>query len=620
MATFMRRFCTIVVAVFAVAVVGSAPADEPEAPKAAELKEAVDTLKDAFEKDYRAAETDAKAKRTLARKLFDGAPKRKTVAMQYASYDEARRLAATGGDTKLAVEAVAALAKFRNAPPDLATDTFKLLAVADLSPESATDLLALATDATDAALAREDFPGAVALGQLLVGAAKKVEDPDVLIDARKLLARLEALASATAVIKTKPDDPAANEALGRYWAFTRGRWEIGLKHLVKSSNKELATVAKDDLRNPLAGAGRTAIADAWYKLAKSHTGAEHRGLIDRAWLWYAAAASTGDGEAAKRAAEIEKKYPDLFSQTFRGHTEGAAGIAVTPNGNTLVSISNDKTVRLWDGATGKLVKTLEGHTGWVGSIVLTPDGTRAITAGGNSKGGAEPPCEIIVWDLKTQAEAMRLEGHTVSVRGLALTGDGKTLISGGGDRTCRAWDLTTGKETKRYGGEKDAIESVAVTPDGKFVLIGTEVGVITVHDAKTGEVVSTFDKHAGGIVFAIVTTNDGKTALSGAREKDFRAWDIATGKELKVFTGHGDQVYQVALSRDGKFVVSASADATVRVWDFKSGKELKKFTGHATSAVQGACFSPEGRFVYSASWDKTVRKWRLPLVPAPKVD
>lgn len=625
MTTLVRRFRPVVVAALAVALAALAPAaDVAEAPKVADLKEAVEALGDAFEKDYAAAETDAKAKAALARKLFDGAPRRKTAALRYASYDQARQLAAAGGDIKLALAALAAInAKFTGAPPDLATDTLRRLAAADLAPDAAADLFALARDAADDALERGEYAGAVALGKLLVTVAKKAEDPDVLIDARKLLGRLEALASAVEVIKARPDDPAANEALGRYWAFTRGRWDTGLKHLAKAPNKELAAAAAGDLGSPGTAAECAALADAWYKLAKAHTGTEQRRLVERAWDWYSAAqalAPTPGGPTADRLKEIEKAHPDLAGQTFDGHTDGVAGVALTPDGKTLVSVSNDKTVRLWDAATGKLLHTLEGHTGWVGSVVLTPDGTRAITAGGNSKPGNAPPCEILVWDLKARKVVQQFDGHTVAVRGLALTADGKTLVSGGGDMTCRAWDLATGKEVRRYGTGKDSVESVAVTPDGKYVMVGTDAGVVTVYDAKTGDVVSTFDKHGGAIVYTVVVTADGKTALSGSRGKDIRAWEVATGKELRSFAGHGEQVYQLALSCDGKYLASASSDKTVRVWDFATGKQLKALSGH-TAAVQGVCFAADGRSVYSASWDKSVRRWRLPMFPAArKVD
>src|SRR5688500_9981819 len=98
MTAFVRRFRPVVIAALATGLFGLATAaDEPDAPKAPELKDAVAALKDVYEQDYKDADKDSKAKVALARKLFEGAPKRKTAVMQYACYDEARRLAAGGG-------------------------------------------------------------------------------------------------------------------------------------------------------------------------------------------------------------------------------------------------------------------------------------------------------------------------------------------------------------------------------------------------------------------------------------------------------------------------------------------------------------------------------------------
>ena len=106
------------------------------------------------------------------------------------------------------------------------------------------------------------------------------------------------------------------------------------------------------------------------------------------------------------------------------------------------------------------------------------------------------------------------------------------------------------------------------------------------YDAKTGSVVSKFDKHAGTMVYTIAVTKDGKTALSGAHDKTIRIWDVATGKELRTLAGHTEQVYQVSLSPDERHLLSASFDKTLRIWDFATGKGLKRFEGH-TDGVQG---------------------------------
>lgn len=579
-----------------------------ERPPAAEVKTAAETLRDVYDKEYAAADQSEADTKALAKKLLKIAPERKTPAMIFACYDEARRLAAQAGDVRTAFAAVEELKKRFADTGELSRDTLRTLAGADVPATEAHALVEQAREESAAALREGNFTRAALFTGYAAGFAKKLQDPDLALELREQRTKLESLAKAKAKVGENPKDPAANTVLGTYWAFDRGDWAAGLKYLANGSDDPLAEVAKLDVANPATATGRTTLGEKWHALATKATDAKRkRAFAERAWTWYTAAVAVATGDEdlkpAERAKRIESEFPDLFNAVFEGHASAVAALAVTPDGKTLVSVGNDNLVRVWDTASGKLVRSLDGHGGWVGSVVVTPDSAKAITAGGDNV--------IRIWDLKAGRPVATLEGHTVAVRGLALTADGKFLVSGGSDKTCRLWDLTTNKQVRKYGAETESVESVAVTADGSRVLAGSDNGIVTVYDAKTGSVVSRFDKHAGSMVYTVAVTRDGKTALSGARDKTIRVWDVATGKELRTLTGHTEQVYQVALSPDEKHVLSASFDKTIRIWDFATGKELKRFEGHA-DGVQGAVYSPDGRTVYSASWDKTVRRWRVP--------
>jgi WD40 repeat protein len=589
---------------------GAQTPKQMELPSPNEITLAVETMRDVYDKDYALAAKDSKARKALAQKLFEVASKRKTDAMVFACYEEARRVACMAGDVKLAVSTVTALTKaFRTQPRNLLIDTLKQVAVDEIVPADAPFLALLAREEADGALDREEYAVATDLMEVAALAAKKAEDLDLANEMRAYRARLSTLKKAVAVLKSNPDDAQANATLGNYWLFERKKWELGMRYLAKGSDQSLAEAAKLELGAPKTARERTLLADLWYKLHKETQTERKLLFVERAWEWYSAAlaVATGDDDLkpSERVKEIEKTYPSLFDQSFIGHTEAVAAVAITPDGKTLVSVGNDNAARVWDIATGKLLRTLEGHTSWVGSVAVTPDGARVITAGGDRT--------IRVWDLKTGRQMEILEGHTLAIRGLALSADGRTLASASSDKTCRLWDLSTNKEIKKFGDGKESFESVAIAPDGSRVLAGNESGTIVVYDAKTGNVVSKFDKHGVSVVYAIAVTRDGKTAISGARDKEIQVWELATGQALKTLSGHTEQVYQVVLSPDEKQLLSVSYDRTIRIWDLTTGKELKRFDGHS-DGVQGACYQPDGRSIFSASWDKTIRKWRVPPV------
>jgi WD40 repeat protein len=97
-----------------------------------------------------------------------------------------------------------------------------------------------------------------------------------------------------------------------------------------------------------------------------------------------------------------------------------------------------------------------------------------------------------------------------------------------------------------------------------------------VHGAR----VRRFGQHERGVSVAV--TPDGQYVVSGSRDKTVRLWELATGKEVRRFTGHEDAVLSVAVTPDGQYVVSGSSDKTVRLWELATGKEVRRFTGHGS--------------------------------------
>ena len=91
-------------------------------------------------------------------------------------------------------------------------------------------------------------------------------------------------------------------------------------------------------------------------------------------------------------------------------------------------------------------------------------------------------------------------------------------------------------------------------------------------------------------------------------DKTLKLWDLASGKELRTFTGHSGWVSSVAIAPDGRTALSGSQDKTLKLWDLATGKELRTFTGHSGS-VSSVAIAPDGRTVLSGSYDRTLRLW-----------
>ncbi|MFM6776063.1 MAG: WD40 repeat domain-containing protein [Dolichospermum sp.] len=156
-------------------------------------------------------------------------------------------------------------------------------------------------------------------------------------------------------------------------------------------------------------------------------------------------------------------------RTLEGHTCSVITIAVTPDGKTVISGSDDKTNKILDRVTGTEKVTFEGHSDSVKAIALTPDGKTVISGSSDNT--------IKTWDLVTGEKKITVEGQRWWVNAIAVTPDGKTEISGSSDRTIKIWDLKTGEETATFTGES-LILSCAIASDGVTIVAGEASGTL----------------------------------------------------------------------------------------------------------------------------------------------
>jgi len=301
------------------------------------------------------------------------------------------------------------------------------------------------------------------------------------------------------------------------------------------------------------------------------------------------------------------RWPSLHAagssllRTLEGHTDFVTSAAVTPDGSRAVSASWDNTVKVWDLRSGAVLRTLKSHSDSVYGVAITPDGSRAVSASRDRT--------LKVWDLRSGAVLLTLEGHSNSVTGVAVTPDGSRAVSASGDNTLKVWDLRSGAVLRTLEGHSSSVTGVAVTPDGSRAVSASDDDTLKVWDLQSWAVLRTLEGHSNSVT-GVAVAPDGSRAVSASDDYTLKVWDLHSGAALRALKGHSSSVSGVAVTPDGAHAVSASWDATLKVWDLRSGAVLLTLEGHSGS-VNCVAVTPDGSRAVSASFDNTLKVWDL---------
>lgn len=289
---------------------------------------------------------------------------------------------------------------------------------------------------------------------------------------------------------------------------------------------------------------------------------------------------------------------DSRARVFESYSSGVYATAFSPDKHWFATAGKDRTVRVWEIATGRKVRTLAGHTGWVTSLAFNPDSTLLASA---SLSG-----QVKLWNNETGLEERTLSGHTESVNSVAFSPDGNTLATASGDTTVKLWDVATGRNTLTLSGHTAEVNAVAFSIDGKTVASGGADKTVKLWDAASGK--QTRELKSAGEVFGVAFSPDGNALAVACGDGSVKLYGADGASELRTLAGHEGAVRAVAFSPDAKRVATASSDMTARLWDFESGRELSRLSEH-TDAVNGVAFSPDGTWLSTGSEDGSTRVW-----------
>ncbi|WP_017315666.1 nSTAND1 domain-containing NTPase [Mastigocladopsis repens] len=295
-----------------------------------------------------------------------------------------------------------------------------------------------------------------------------------------------------------------------------------------------------------------------------------------------------------------------LGEPFKSHQGSVISAAISTDGQTILSGGDDGTVRLWNRKgqpLGEPFKGLKGHQGYVKFVSISTDGQTILSVGSDGT--------VRLWNRKGQLLGEPFKGHQGSVTHVSISADGQTIISGGDDGTIRLWSRKGQPLGEPFKGHQGSVTHVSISADGQTIISGGDDGTIRLWNRKGQPLGEPFKGHQGYLDTHVAISTNGQTIVSGSDDGTVRLWNRKGQLLGEPFKGHEGIVISVAISTDGQTILSSGVDGTIRLWDRKGqplGALGEPFKGHQGS-VRTVAMNTYKQTIISGGDDGTIRLW-----------
>jgi WD40 repeat protein len=288
----------------------------------------------------------------------------------------------------------------------------------------------------------------------------------------------------------------------------------------------------------------------------------------------------------------------------QGHTKMVLTLAFSPDGRTLASGSEDNTLKLWDIPVSEPVRTLAQQQALY-CVALSPDGTKLGC--GLKDGGVK------VFNVADSKELMHLPGHTQPVTRLSFSANGQILASASQDQTLRYWNIVNQQLIGVVGAHRGAVQQVALHPNGAAAYSVGEDGLLkfwTLPPVPS----RALPGHAGDIL-TMALSADGSQVLTGGADKTVRGFTFANNAVNRQLTGPTASVTAVGMNPTSTLIAAGTQTGELHFWTAVDNKPLAQLPAHA-GTLTALSFHPQGTQLLTGGDDGLLKTWNLPPLPA----
>lgn len=293
-------------------------------------------------------------------------------------------------------------------------------------------------------------------------------------------------------------------------------------------------------------------------------------------------------------------------RVISGHTGWVRSVSVDPTNSWFATGSNDKTIKIWDLASGALKLTLHGHILSVREVIASERHPYVFSCGEDKK--------VFCWDLEYNKIIRAYHGHLSGVYCMSLHPTLDILTTGGRDCVGRVWDIRTKAQIRVLEGHRNTVCSVASSAAEPQVITGSSDCTVKLWDITSGKPLNTLTRHKKGV--RGLTFHHTEYTFLSAGADNIKLWKCPEGKFLRNFGKECGVLNSICVNEEN-VLVTGGDNGTLLFWDYSSGHNFCRLEAvpqpgslDCEAGVLASCFDQSGLRLLTAECDKTIKIWR----------
>jgi len=301
-----------------------------------------------------------------------------------------------------------------------------------------------------------------------------------------------------------------------------------------------------------------------------------------------------------------------YYRRLTAHREMITAIAITEDQRFLISVSWDRTLKIWDFARGTLINTLEAHDQGILALAVTGNGDYHLATGGFDQ-------TVKLWTLASDGSNLELDqiflGHLGSIHGLDFASRWHFLVSGSYDQTLKQWNLE--QETEEFSSYDSlgAIYALAVAPNQDFIAAAGGDGTVSLWQLGSGEKIAVLSGNVSSVQ-SLAIAADSQIIAAGCVDGTVKIWQYDPEKSghfapIRVINAHNGQVTSLVFAEQGQWLFTGGTDGEIKIWLANSQQAIATLTAAdgRSSPISSLVLSPDYCHLAAAAADGSITIW-----------